>query len=160
MESYTYPETLYKAPRIPDYSSFAERKRLSGPSLWRFFKIMKRWTVGPKDARLLLGEITSRRYQQLSAWPDGRILKQDQLLRVTTIIAIDDSLHKLLPRRQANKWVQTPSRDWRFRGRTPLGDMIDGGILTLWELRQQLEARAAESSAAEWIDSVRTGTIR
>jgi hypothetical protein len=30
MEKYSYPETLYKPPRIPDYSAFAERKRLSG----------------------------------------------------------------------------------------------------------------------------------
>jgi hypothetical protein len=37
---------------------------------------------------------------QLSVRPDGRVLKQDQLLRVTSIFAIDDSLHKLLPRRQ------------------------------------------------------------
>lgn len=149
MERYLYPETLYKAPKIPDYSSFAERKRLSSPSLRRFFKIMKKWKVGPKDARLL-GGITSQRFKQLSANPEGRILNRDQLLRVTTIIAIDDSLHKLLPRRQADKWVQTPNRDWRFRsGRTPLSDMVDGGILTLWELCRLLEARASESSEAE-----------
>jgi hypothetical protein len=110
---------------------------------------MKKWRAGPKDARLLLGGITSQRFKQLSASPEGRILKKDQLLRVTNIIAIDDSLHKLLPRRQADKWVQTPSRDWMFRGRTPLNDMVDGRILILWELRQQLEARASESGEAE-----------
>lgn len=37
--------------------------------------------------------------------PRGRILNQDQLLRVATIVAIDDSLHKLLPRRRADKWI-------------------------------------------------------
>jgi hypothetical protein len=149
MERYSYPETLYKAPKIADYSSFAERKRLSSPSLRQFFKIMKKWKVGPKDARLLSG-IPSQRFKQLSANPEGRILNRDQLLRVTTIIAIDDLLHKLLPSRQADQWVQTPGRDWRFRGgRTPLSDVVDGGILTLCEFRRQLEARASESSEAK-----------
>lgn len=149
MGKYSYPEKPYMVPKIPNYSSFAERKRLSGPSLRRFFKIMKKWRVGPKDVRLLLGGITTQRFKQLSARPERRILKQDQLLRVTTIIAIDDSLHKFLPRRQADKWVRTPSQDWRFRGgRTPLSDMLDGGILTLWEFRRQMEEQTSESSEA------------
>jgi len=149
MERNSYPETLYKAPKIPDFSSFAERKSLSGPILRRYFMIMKGWKVGPKDSRMLLGGITSQRFKQLSENPEGRILNRDQLLRVTTIIAIDDSLDELLPRRHANKWVNTQSTEWRFRGRTPLSDMVDGGILTLWEIRRKLETLASERSQAE-----------
>jgi len=149
MERNSYPETLYKAPKIPDYSSFGERKRLSSPSLRQFFKIMKRWKVRPKDSRMLLGGITSQRFKQLSLKPGGRILSRDQLFRVTTIIAIHDSLRNLLPHGQANKWVQTSSRDRRFCGRTPLCAMVDGGILTLWELRRQLEARSTDSNETE-----------
>jgi hypothetical protein len=148
MERYSYPETLYKAPRIPDYSSFGERKRLSGPSLRGFFKIMKRWKVGPKDSRILLGGITSQRFKQLSEKSEGRILNRDQLLRVTTIITIDDLLRRLLLRSYADKWVQTPSQDGRFRGRTPLSDMLDGGILTLWAILRQLEALASKNNEA------------
>ena len=111
--------------------------------------IMKGWKVGPKDSRMLLGGITSQRFKQLSENPEGRILNRDQLLRVTTIIAIDDSLDELLPRRHANKWVNTQSTEWRFRGRTPLSDMVDGGILTLWEIRRKLETLASERSQAE-----------
>jgi hypothetical protein len=136
-------------PEIPDYSSFKERKRLSGPSLRQFLKIMKAWKVDPKCARLLLGGIPNQRFKQLSLNPEGRILSRDQLLRVTTIIAIDDSLRNHLPRRRANQWVHTPSRDWRFCGRTPLTAMVDGGILTLWELRKQMEARAYDSNKTE-----------
>jgi hypothetical protein len=91
---------------------------------------------------LLLGGISSQRFKQLSARPEGRILNQDQLLRVTSIIAIYESLLMNISRRQADKWVKTPSGYWRFRGRTPLSDMVEGGILALWELRRLLEARA------------------
>jgi hypothetical protein len=65
LQRYSYPETLDKAKKIPDYSSFTERKCLSGPSLRRFFRVMQKWKVGPKDARLLLGGITSQRFSQL-----------------------------------------------------------------------------------------------
>lgn len=149
MERYSYPETLYEAPKIPDYSSFAKRKNLSSSNLRRYFMIMKRWKVEPKDARMLLGGITSQRFMQLSANSEGRILSQDQLLRVTIIIAIDSALHKLLSGGQANNWVKTQSGERRFRGRTPLGDMVDGGILTMWEIHRQLEALASERSEVE-----------
>ena len=62
------------AQKIPDYSSFSEQERLSGRSLRRFFKIMQKWKVGLKDAQLLLGGITNRRFNQLSVPPDGLIL--------------------------------------------------------------------------------------
>jgi hypothetical protein len=110
---------------------------------------MEKWKVGPKDARLLLGGISSQHFKQLSARPEGRLLNQDQMLRVTSINTIYKSLHMLISRRKADKWVQTPSRDWIFHGRTPLSYMVDGGIRTLWAFRQRLEARASESKEAE-----------
>ncbi|HKU24528.1 MAG TPA: hypothetical protein VJQ54_03595 [Candidatus Sulfotelmatobacter sp.] len=147
MKELSYPTTRHQPPDIPDYSSIVERRRLTGPALRRFFKIMRRWKVDTKDARLLLGGITSRRFKQLSTRPEGRILNQDQLLRVASVIAIDQSLHKLLPQRQADQWAQTPSR--QFRGGTPLYNMLAGGALTLWEWRQSLDQRVSESRAAE-----------
>ena len=147
MEKASFPTTRYQPPEIPDYSSIAVRRRLSGPTLRRFFKIMRKWKVDTKDTRLLLGGITSSRFKLLSTRPKGRILNQDQLLRATSVIAIDRSLHKLLPRRQADKWVQTPNR--RFRGGTPLYNMVEGGVLTLWECLQSLDKQESESRAAE-----------
>jgi hypothetical protein len=148
-EKYSYPETLYKSPEIPDYSSFKERKRLSGPSLRQFFKITKDWKVCQKDARFLLGGITNKCLKQLSLNPEGRILNRDQLLRVTTIIAIDNSLRNILDRAHANRWAQTTSRVSWLCGRTPLSAMVDGGILTMWELRRLLEALASNCNEAE-----------
>jgi hypothetical protein len=110
---------------------------------------MKGWKVGRKDARLLLGGISSQRFKQLSLHPEGRILNSDQLLRVTTIIAIEDSLRNLLPRGQAKQWVHIPSREWRFCGRSPLSAMIDGGIPTQWELHRELKSRVSADNETE-----------
>jgi hypothetical protein len=146
MEPASYPTTRYQPPPIPDYSSIATRRRLSGPSLRRFFKIMRKWKIGTKDARLLLGGIPSRRFKQLSSRPEGRILNQDQLLRVTSVIAIDQSVRQLIPRRQADKWALKPDR--MLPGGTPLFNLIQGGALTLWRWRLFYETQAAKTREA------------
>ena len=66
----------------------------------------------------------------------------DQLHRVTCVIGIDKYLHKLLPRRQAEKWAQMP--DMRFRGGTPLFNMVDGGVLAMWAWQQSLGKQVTE----------------
>jgi hypothetical protein len=147
LEKTSYASTRHQRPEIPDYSSIAVRRRLSGPTLRRFFKIMRKWEIDTRDARLLLGGITSRRFKLMSTRPEGRILNQDQLLRATSVVAIDQSLHKLLPFRQADKWMKAPDR--RFRGGTPLFNMVEGGVLTLWEWRQSLDRQVSESRRAK-----------
>jgi hypothetical protein len=137
LEKSSYPASRYQPPNIPDYSSFAERRRLSGPALRQFFKIMLKWKLDTKDVRLLLGGITIRRLKQLSTRTEGRILNQDQLLRAASLIAIDRCLHKLLPRRQADNWARTPNRE--LAGGTPLFNMIAGSHLARalpWHLGQ------------------------
>jgi hypothetical protein len=147
MAKTSYGTARYQSLEIPDYSSIAERRRLSGPALRRFFMIMRHWKVDTRDARLLLGGINSRRFKLLSTRPEGRILNQDQLLRATSVVAIDQSLHKLLSWRQADKWMKTPDR--RFRGGTPLFNMVEGGVLTLWEWCQSLDSQVSESRRAK-----------
>jgi hypothetical protein len=138
----SYPATRYQPPNIPDYFSFAERRRLSGPTLRRFLKIVLKWELDTRDVRLLFGGITTRHLKRLSTRMDGRILSQDQLLRATSSIAIDRCLYKLLPRRQADKWARTPNR--QLPGGTPLFNMIAGGLIPLWELRLSLETQVSE----------------
>ncbi len=146
MEESSYPTHRYQTPNIPDYSSIAERRRLSGPTLRRFFEVLRKWKVDIKDARLLLGGISGRRIKQLSIRPERRILNQDQLLRATSVIAIDRSLHNLLTRRQADKWARTQNRC--LPGGTPLSNMIAGGPLALWEWQVRLEKQVSEQKTA------------
>lgn len=147
MSETSYPASNHQPPAIPNYSSVAVRRRLSGPVLRRFFKIIRKWKIRTKEARLLLGGISSRRFKQLSNRPEGRILNPDQLLRVTSVIAIDQALRELLPRRQANAWANTP--DMRLPGGTPLHQMIRDGPLVLWPWRQSLERQVSELRNAQ-----------
>jgi hypothetical protein len=78
----------------------------------------------------------------LSTRKEGRILNQDQLLRATSLIAIDRSLHELLPRRQADNWARTPNS--RLPGGTPLFNMIAVGPTSLWEWLLSLAKQVSE----------------
>ncbi len=147
MSETSYPITNYQPPAIPDYSSVAVRRRLSGPALQGFFRIVKKWRISVKDARLLLGGISGERFKQMSTRPEGRILNPDQLLRVTSLIAIDQALQELLPPQPANAWANTP--DMQLPGGTPLYHMIREGPLVLWPWRQSLERQVLERRSAE-----------
>jgi hypothetical protein len=105
---------------------------------------MGRWKISAEDARLLLGGISNRYYEQLAARPERRILNHDRLYRVFCVIAVDKALHIRFPRKQANRWVRTPCRDWPYNGVTPLYRMIDGGALSMLVLARMLGDQAAE----------------
>ncbi len=128
--------------KVPYYSATADRKRLSGPALRRFFKIMERWKIDEKSARLLLGGMSSTRFRQLKARPKGSVLNPDQLLRIICIATLDESLGAVLPKRQVNQWAQTPTMS--LPGGTPLYGMIHGGTTTLWTWSQSLQKQASE----------------
>ena len=146
MKQYSYPKTHSQPPKNPYFSAFADRKLLSGPALRRFIMIVTKWKLDTKDARLLLGGMSSRRFNQLSMHTDGRILNADQLFRVLCVIGIDRSVRKLLPRRQADRWAQTPDR--RLPGGTPLFSMIHNSPTDIWQWWQRIERTVAEKCKA------------
>ena len=145
-QRFVHPETRFSEPEISNYPALADRKRLSGPGLRRFFRIMEKWKVSARDARLLLGGISSRYYNQLKERQQGRILNQDRLLRVNCIIAIHKALHSLLPASQANQWAQKVNWEW-FHGATPLAYMIRWDILFVVDLRRRLEKLAQQKKS-------------
>ena len=135
---FTYPTTLYSVQQLPNFSSYKDRKRLSSPSLLEFLKIAKRWRISAKDARLLLGGITSGYFRKITAQPERRLLRQDQLTRVIFLIEIYKSLNTMLGQKQAAKWVRLATQEWPFRGSSPLGYLAQGGILAIYNLRNGL----------------------
>lgn len=138
--------TFDQTPEIPYYDSFADRKRLSGPDLRAFFRIMEKWEISPRDTRLLLGGISSRYYNQIKIRQKGRVLSPDRLLRVTCLIRLHKALLVLYPRRQAERWALMPNWNLPFRGATPLVYLLRWDILFLADLLQMLEKQAARKS--------------
>jgi len=138
-----YPVTRYLAPLPPppDFTSKAERERLSAPALKAFFNIVERWQIRDEDARELLGGVSNGPYYQMKKNPEGRILSADQLFRISYLIGIFRALNTLHGQPLADQWIRLPNSNRIFNGLPPLEYMKKGGQLAMEIVRGLVEAR-------------------
>jgi hypothetical protein len=138
-----YPATRYTAPLppAPNFSSKAERERLSGPALKAFFNIMEHWQIRDEDARELLGGVSNGPYYQMKKKQEGRILSADELFRISYLIGIFKALNTLHRQPLADRWIRLPNSNRMFNGLAPLEYMKKGGQFAMEIVRELLEAR-------------------
>jgi len=117
-----HPTTHYTAPLrpLPDFTSKAERERMSGPALNTFFYIIERWQVRDEDARELLGGVSNGPYHQMKKNQEGRILSPDELFTISYLIGIFKALNRLHGQSLAERWVRLPNSSRIFNGLAPL----------------------------------------
>ena len=81
-----------------------------------------------------------------SAWyewkknPD-RVLEVDRITRISYLLGIYKALHILYGDQLADEWVSLPNKNAIFGGRTPLSQMLAGGLLAMQTVRKLLDAR-------------------
>src|ERR1700751_6458762 len=116
-----YPATRYTAPLPPppDFTSKAERERLSAPALKAFCNIIERWSIRDEDARELLGGGSNGPYYQMKKSQEGRTLSADDLVRISYLIGIFKALHSLHAADLADRWVRLANSNRIFGGQTP-----------------------------------------
>lgn len=131
----------YRFDVAADLSSRATRQRLSPPGLKAFMRIAAKWGVKDRDARNLLGGISSGTFYGLKKDHGGRVLDQDALTRISLLIGIFKALNILYSPRLANAWMTLPNSNPMFRGSTPLAYMLRLGLPGMVEVRQLLDAR-------------------
>jgi hypothetical protein len=138
-----YPATRYTTPLPPppDFTSKAERERLSGPALKAFFNIMEHWQIRDEDARELLGGVSNGPYYQMKKKQQGRILSADELFRISYLIGIFKALNTLHGQPLADRWIRLPNSNRIFNGLAPLEYMKKGGQVAMEVVRELLEAR-------------------
>jgi hypothetical protein len=138
-----YPATRYTTPLPPppDFTSKAERERLSGPALKAFFNIMEHWQIRDEDARELLGGVSNGPYYQMKKKQEGRILSADELFRISYLIGIFKALNTLHGQPLADRWIRLPNSNRIFNGLAPLEYMKKGGQVAMEVVRELLEAR-------------------
>ncbi|MDB5372693.1 MAG: hypothetical protein JWP04_1335 [Belnapia sp.] len=141
MGALAFAATRYAPPQLPDLASKAERERLSPAALRAFFAIAERWTLRDEDARGLLGGPAASTFYEMKRAPEGRILDQDRMLRISYLIGIFKALHILHGEALADAWPQLPNTNRIFGGATPLAFMLRGGCPAMQLVRQLLDAR-------------------
>jgi hypothetical protein len=137
-----YPTTRYTAPLrpLPDFTSKAERERMTGPALRTFFYIIERWEIPDEDARELLGGVCNGRYYQMKKDKERRILSADELFRISYLIGTFNALNTLHGQSLADRWVRLPNSNRIFNGLAPLEYMRKGGQFAMEIARELLEA--------------------
>ncbi|MFL6709006.1 MAG: MbcA/ParS/Xre antitoxin family protein [Massilia sp.] len=138
--AYAYPKSRYEPAVLVDLNNRAERERLSKSALKGFFKLAASWQIRDDDARELLGGLSSSSFYEWKKNPE-RVLEVDRITRISYLLGIYKALHILYGDQLADQWVQLPNSNPVFAGRTPLAQMLAGGLLAMQTVRKLLDAR-------------------
>ena len=138
--AYAYPKSRFEPAVLVDLNARAERARLSKSALKGFFKLAAAWQLRDEDARELLGGLSSSAFYEWKKNPE-RVLEVDRITRVSYLIGIYKALHILYGDQLADEWVGLPNKNLVFGGRTPLSQMLAGGLLAMQTVRKLLDAR-------------------
>jgi hypothetical protein len=138
--AYAYPKSRFEPAVLVDLNSKSERERLSTSALKGFFKLAAAWQLRDEDARELLGGLSSSSFYEWKKNP-ARILEVDRITRISYLLGIYKALHILYGDKLADEWVHLPNTNPIFNGRTPLANMLGGGLLAMQTVRKLLDAR-------------------
>lgn len=138
--AYAYPKSRFEHAVLVDLNQRAERERLSKSALIGFFKLAAAWKIRDEDARELLGGLSSSAFYEWKKNPE-RVLEVDRITRISYLIGIYKALHILYGDKLADEWVGMPNKNPVFGGRTPLSQMLAGGLLAMQTVRKLLDAR-------------------
>ena len=139
-QTYAYPRSRFEPAVLVDLNTRAERERLSQSALKGFFKLAAAWKVRDEDARQLLGGLSSSAFYEWKKNPD-RLLEVDRITRISYLLGIYKALHILYGDKLADEWVSLPNQNRIFGGRTPLSQMLAGGLLAMQTVRKLVDAR-------------------
>ncbi|NHZ92375.1 DUF2384 domain-containing protein [Massilia sp. CCM 8733] len=138
--AFAYPKSRFEPAVLIDLNARAERERLSKSALKGFFALMAAWKLRDEDARELLGGMSSSTYYEWKKNPD-RLLEVDRITRISYLLGIYKALHILYGDKLADEWITLPNSNPIFAGRTPLSQMLAGGLLSMQTVRKLLDAR-------------------
>ncbi len=132
-----YPET-----KPVDFSNQETRRELSPTAIRGFFNIADKWNLSESQLRSLLGGIASSTLHAWKSKPDGRVLDQDTMTRISLVIGIYKALHTYFGP-VADYWITNPNDGPLFGGITPIEYMMSSGVLGMYEVRRMLDAWSA-----------------
>ncbi|NML60800.1 DUF2384 domain-containing protein [Massilia sp. RP-1-19] len=138
--AYAYPKSRFEPAVLVDLNARPERERLSKSALKGFFKLVAAWKLRDEDARELLGGLSSSTFYEWKKNPD-RVLEVDRITRISYLLGIYKALHILYGDKLADEWATLPNKNPIFGGRTPLSQMLAGGLLAMQMVRKLLDAR-------------------
>jgi len=124
-------------PTSPDLNDSAIRADLAPAAMTAMIRLADKWGLDDHEMRHLLGGISQTCWEQWKVSPP-RELTIDQFARISNLLDIYASLHKLFRKPLADEWVKRPNSNALYGGAPPLDLMLGGQISDLTMVRAHL----------------------
>lgn len=131
--------TATSQPDRQDFSSEADRIRLSDVSLKAYRRLVEHWGLTGQQAASLL-DVSTSTWERLKADTRGKVLSQDQLTRISALVGIYKGLHLLFADDIADRWPRLDNFNPLFARQSPIASMIRGGIPQMLDVRRHVDA--------------------
>ncbi len=122
-----------------DFSSEADRARLSAVALKAYKRLVAAWRLTGQQAAALL-DVSTSTWERLKQDGKGRALSQDQLTRISALVGIYKGLHLLFADDMADRWPRLDNTGPLFGRASPIDSMMKGGIPQMLDVRRYVDA--------------------
>lgn len=115
------------------------RESMAAAGLEAFRRLTEIWALSNEEAAALL-DVTERTWGRMKkpGW-SGRV-SQDQLLRLSALVGLYKALHLYFSDALADRWPRLPNTGPLFRGASPTGFMLAGGLPAILQTRDYVDA--------------------
>ena len=97
------------------------------------------WRLKNADAANLIG-VSGRTWERMKSGSWSGRFSQDQLQRASALVGLYKALHLYFSDALADDWVTLENAGPAFGGRRPLDVMADGGLPTILDVRDYVDA--------------------
>ena len=126
-------------PERQDFSSEADRVRLSKVALKAYKRLVREWGLTGQQAAALL-DVSTSTWERMKQDGKDKALSQDQLTRISALVGIYKGLHLLFADDMADRWVKLGNKGPLFGQMTPIDSMMRGGIPQMLDVRRYVDA--------------------
>lgn len=126
-------------PDRQDFSSAADRARLSKVALKAYLRLVGQWALTGLEAAALL-DVSTSTWERLKQDGKDKALSQDQLTRISALVGIYKGLHLLFADDMADRWPRLNNAGPLFGRLSPIDSMVKGGIPQMLDVRRYVDA--------------------
>ena len=126
-------------PERQDFSSEADRGRLSRVALKAYKRLVVEWGLTGQQAAALL-DVSTSTWERLKQDGKDKALSQDQLTRISALVGIYKGLHLLFADAMADRWPRLDNKGPLFGRMSPIDSMEKGGIPQMLDVRRYVDA--------------------
>ena len=116
-----------------------ESDKIASTTAKALVRLADYWRLKNADAANLIG-VSARTWERMKGGRWSGRFSQDQLQRASALIGLYKALHLYFSDALADEWVMLENTGPAFGGRRPLDVMAEGGLPTILDVRNYVDA--------------------